>query len=167
RRGDVLQVDAAEPGGDDLHGPHDLVDVLGVEADRPGVDAGEPFEQRRLALHHRQRGRRADVAEAEHGRAVGDHRHAVPLDGEPPDVLGVAGDRHGDPGDAGRVGHGQLVAVAQRHLRLHLDLAAEMHEEGAVADLVDAHALDLAEVVYVDMGAVGVIGGVVYAAAQL
>ena len=47
RRGDVLEVDAAEAGGDQLDGAHDLVDVLGVEADRPGVDVGEPLEQRR------------------------------------------------------------------------------------------------------------------------
>ena len=46
---------------------HDLVGVLAGQADRPGVDVGEPLEQRRLALHHRQRGARADVAEAEHG----------------------------------------------------------------------------------------------------
>ena len=55
RRGDVLEVDPAEPGRDRLDDVHDLVDVLGVQADRPGVDAGEALEQRRLALHHRQR----------------------------------------------------------------------------------------------------------------
>lgn len=39
RRGDVLQVDAREAGGDGLDDRDDLVGVLGVQADRPGVDA--------------------------------------------------------------------------------------------------------------------------------
>ncbi|GAA2780562.1 hypothetical protein GCM10020219_060120 [Nonomuraea dietziae] len=156
RRGDVLQVDAAEAGRDGADDGDDLVDVLGVEADGPRVDAGEALEQRRLALHDRQRGGGADVAEAEDGRAVGDHGDAVALDGEAAGVLGVAGDGHGDAGDAGGVGHRQLVAVAQRHLRLHLDLAAEVHEEGPVGDLVDDDALDRLELVDDLLGVVGV-----------
>ena len=88
RRRDVLQVDPGEPGRDRPHHRDDLVDVLGVQAQRPGVDAGEPLEQRRLALHHRQRRLRTDVAQPQHGRAVGDHRDAVALDrqagGRPP-----------------------------------------------------------------------------------
>ena len=43
-----------------------------VQADRHGVDAAELLEQQRLALHHRQRGERAEVAEPEHRGAVGD-----------------------------------------------------------------------------------------------
>ena len=39
RRRDVLEVDAGEHRSDHLDGTHDLVDVLGVEAQRPGVDA--------------------------------------------------------------------------------------------------------------------------------
>ena len=87
---DVLQVDAAEAGRDELHRPDDLIGVLAVQADRPGVDVGEALEQGRLALHHGQRGVRTDVAQAEHGRAVGDHRDGVPLDGQPARVLPVA-----------------------------------------------------------------------------
>ena len=64
RRRDVLEVDAGEAGGDRGDRLDDLVDVLGVEAHRPGVDVGEALEQRRLALHDRQRGVRTDVAEA-------------------------------------------------------------------------------------------------------
>ena len=78
---------------------HDLVDVLGVEADREGVDAGEPLEQRRLALHHRQRGDRAEVAQPEHRRAVGDDRDGVALDGQP---AGVARGSRRAPGRPGR-----------------------------------------------------------------
>ena len=43
----------------------------------------------------------ADVAQAEHGGAVGDHGHAVALDGQPADVLRVGGDGQGDPGHPG------------------------------------------------------------------
>ena len=64
RGGDVLEVDAAEAGRDRLHRRDDLVDVLGVEADRERVDAAELLQQHRLALHHRHRRARADVAEA-------------------------------------------------------------------------------------------------------
>ncbi len=99
RRGDVLQVDAGEPGRDRLDHLDDLLGVLGVQAERPGVDAGEPLEQRGLALHHRQRGLRADVAEAEHGGAVGDDRDAVALDRQPAGVVGVGRDRQADPRD--------------------------------------------------------------------
>jgi hypothetical protein len=117
--------------------PHDLVGVLRVEADRPGVDAGEPLEQRRLALHHRQRRRGPEVAEPEYGGAVRDHRDRVALDGEAPDVLGVVADRQADRGDARRVGHGQLVAGLQPDLGAHLDLAAEVQQERPVAHLAD------------------------------
>ena len=55
----------------------DLVGVLGVQADRHGVDAAELLEQHRLALHHGHRGGRADVAEPEHRGAVGDDRDGV------------------------------------------------------------------------------------------
>ncbi len=65
-----------KPGRDHLDRLHDLVGVLAGQADRPGVDVGEPLEQRGLALHHRQRGAGPDVAEAEHRRAVGDHGDA-------------------------------------------------------------------------------------------
>ena len=64
RSGDVLEVDAAVDRGDGLDDLDDLLGVLGVQADRPGIDAGELLEQRGLALHDRQRGGRADVAEA-------------------------------------------------------------------------------------------------------
>src|SRR4029079_14041828 len=63
-RRDVLEVDAGKDRGDHLDRAHDLVDVLGVEADRERIDAGEPLEQRRLAFHHRQRSEGAKVAEA-------------------------------------------------------------------------------------------------------
>ena len=74
----------------------DLVDVGGVQAQREGVDAGELLEEHRLALHHRHRGLGADVAQPEHGGAVGDDRDRVALDRQRPGRLGVVVDRADD-----------------------------------------------------------------------
>src|SRR5690606_15711994 len=112
------------------------------------VDAGEPLEQGRFALHHRQRGLRADVAQAQHGRAVRHDRNGVALDGEAAGVLGVLGDGHADPGHTRGVDHGEVVTVADRVLGLHLDLAAEVHQERTVGDLAQDDALDAAELLH-------------------
>ena len=143
RRADVLEVDAAEGGRDGLDGRDDLVRVLGVEAQREGVDAAELLEQHRLALHHRHRRRGADVAEPEDGAAVGHDRHGVALDRVLERLVGVVGDRVADPGDAGRVGHREVVAGAQRVLVALLDLAADVHQERAVGGVDDLGAVDL------------------------
>jgi hypothetical protein len=80
---------------------------------------------------------RAEVAEPEHRGAVGHDRDRVPLDRQTTGVLRMGRDGQADARDAGRVGHRQVVAVAQRHLRLDRELPAEVHEERAVADAVD------------------------------
>ena len=51
----------------------------GVELEVEDVDVGELLEEDSLALHHRLAGERADVAEAEHGGAVGDDGDEVAL----------------------------------------------------------------------------------------
>ena len=117
RRGDVLEVDAAEARRQPGHGLDDLVDVGGVQADRHGVDAAELLEQHGLALHHRHRGRGPDVAEPEHRGAVGDDRDGVR---DPGVVVGqrrVGRDRLADPGHTGRVGERQVVGAVQRDRR--------------------------------------------------
>ena len=48
-----------------------------VDLDVEHVDAGEFLEQHALAFHHRLAGKRADVAQAEHRRAVGDDADQV------------------------------------------------------------------------------------------
>ena len=69
---------------------------------------------------------------------------------------GFVDDRLADPGDPGRVDHRQVVTVADRVLGLHLDGAAEVHQEGAVGDLVDRDALDRAQRVDDPVGVRGV-----------
>ena len=78
-----------KPGAISLHRLDDLVGVLRVEADRERVDAGELLEEHRLALHHRHRGARADVAEPEHRGAVADDGDRVALDRVLEGLLGV------------------------------------------------------------------------------
>ena len=87
-----------KPGAIALHDGDDLVGVLRVEAERPGVDAAELLEQQRLALHHRHRRLRPDVAEPEHGGAVGDDGDGVLLDRQVPGRVAVLGDRLADRG---------------------------------------------------------------------
>ena len=145
RRADVLEVDAAERGRDVDDGLDDRLGVLGAQADREGVDAAELLEQHRLALHHRHRGLGADVAQAEHGAAVGDDGDRVALDRVLEGLVAVARDRRADARHAGRVGHAEVVAGADRELVALLDLAADVHLERAVGDLDQLRALDLVD----------------------
>ena len=103
-----------------------------VERDRHRVDAAELLEQDRLALHHRERGLRADVAETEHGRAVGHDSDHVRLPGVVVDEFRLLGDRAAHLRDAGRVREGQVVLVADRHGGLDGHLAAAVQRESRV-----------------------------------
>ncbi len=132
RARDVLEVDAAERRGEADDRLDDLVDVGRVERDRDRVDAAELLEQHGLALHHGHRGGRADVAEAEHRGAVRDDRDGV---GDPGVVVGqrrVGRDRLAHPGDAGRVGHREVLRIAQRDRRGDRHLAAAVQREDRV-----------------------------------
>ena len=79
----------------------------------------------------------------EHSRPVGDHRDAVAFHRQSAGVLRILRDGQADPGHARRVDHRQVVPVADRVLAVHLDLAAQVHQERAVRHLPDHHALDL------------------------
>ena len=156
RRRDVLQVDAAERRGRRLDERHDLIDVLGVEAQRERVDAGELLEQHRLALHHRHRRLRADVAKPEHRGAVGDDRDRVALDRQRPRLGRILVNRHRHTRHPGRVGHREIVAGLDRDFRVDLDLAALVHQERAVRDAVDTDALQLAHRPHDRLGVSGI-----------
>ena len=73
RRLDVFQIDAAQRGferGDDVD---EFVRVVLVQFNVEDIDVGEFFEQAALAFHHRLGRQRANVAQPQHCRAVGDH----------------------------------------------------------------------------------------------
>ena len=119
RRLDILEVDAAERRRHELDRAHDLIDVLRIEADGHGIDAREALEEDRLAFHDGQAGARADVAEAEHRRAVrhdGDH---VALRRIVVDLLRVLLDLEARLRDARRVGERQVLCRGKRHLALN------------------------------------------------
>ncbi|MCY1243783.1 hypothetical protein D9M72_568160 [compost metagenome] len=80
RGGDVFKVDAAVDGGHGLGDHNDFFSVLGVKADRPGVNVGELLEQSGFAFHDGQGRGRANVAQAKDGRAVGQDCDGVALD---------------------------------------------------------------------------------------
>ena len=116
---DVFQVDRAEGR---LQGRDHVAEAGGVglvHLDVEHVDAGELLEQDGLALHHRLAGERADVAEAEHGGAVGDHAHEVAARGVFARRIGIFDDRLAGGGDAWRVG--ECEVALRRHALGRLD----------------------------------------------
>ena len=74
---DVFEVDRAKAW---LHRADDLGQFLGVgliKLDVETVDIGELLEEHGLALHHRFRGQRADIAQPQHRGAIADHGHQI------------------------------------------------------------------------------------------
>ncbi len=126
RRGDVLEVDRAERRPQPHQRLDDLVGILGVQHDRDRVQVTVRLEQRALAFHHRQRRRRADVAEAEHGAAVADDGNQSVR----PCVAGGQGligrDRPTDLRHPGRVRDRQGALGIQRRLQLDGELARDV-----------------------------------------
>jgi proline iminopeptidase len=112
---DVFEVDAAKgwlQRGDDVHQPVEV--VLFVDLDVEHVDAGKLLEQHRLAFHHRLGRQRADVAQAQHRRAVGDDRHQVATAGVLEGVVGVFDNFLAGRGNTGGVGQRQIVLVVMK-----------------------------------------------------
>src|SRR5215217_123359 len=70
RRRDVFEVDPAEPRRDVNHRLDEGVHVPGIDQYGHRRDAGELVVEDGLALHHRHRGHRPDIAQAQHSRSV-------------------------------------------------------------------------------------------------
>ncbi len=79
RRFDVFEIDAAESRVQEAHAIDELVDVAGVDLEVDRIDVGKALEQGCLALHHRLGGERTEVAQAEDGGPVRDHRDEIAL----------------------------------------------------------------------------------------
>ena len=110
---DVFQVDAAQGG---LHRRDDLDQLVRIafgQFDVEHVHAGKLFEQAALAFHHRLGGQRADIAQAQHGGAVGDHAHQVGTGGEFSGLRGIGFDVQAGVSHARRVGQRQIALVGQ------------------------------------------------------
>jgi hypothetical protein len=78
-------------------------------------------------------------------RAVGHDRHGVALDRVLERLVAILRDGAADARDAGRVGHREVVASAQRVLVALLDLAAEVQQERAIGRVDHFRALDGAD----------------------
>ena len=122
---DVLQIDTAEGRSNGLDRSDDLLLRLGVQADGERIDAAELLEQDTLALHDRQTGLGADVAQTQHGSAVRDDGDSAALHRVGVDVIGVCLDLAARLGHAGGIGGGQRIAVLAFAKALHGDLAGE------------------------------------------
>ena len=135
RRGDVFEVDAAQTHREIGNGVDDFLGVLRAQANRVGVNAGKFLEQHRLAFHDGHRGFRADVAEAQHRRAVADYGDGIALDGQLPGFVVLLGDGGTHARHAGRVSHREGVPRRQRHLVLDGNFSAEMQEKNLVRNV--------------------------------
>jgi len=120
---DVLKIDAAEgrfQRGDDVD---ELVGIEFVDFNIEYVDAGELLEKYALAFHHGFAGKWADVAEAEHGGAVGNDRDEVAACGVERSSPGVADDFVAGRCDAGGIGKREIGLVGERFCGSYRDLA--------------------------------------------
>ena len=121
--GDVLQVDAPEGAGDELDGADDLVHVVALDAQGEGVHPAELLEEHAFALHHRHARLGADVPQAQHRRAVGDHQAQVPPPGQLIALVHILLDLQAGLGHAGGIGQGEIVGVPHLDGGDHLNLA--------------------------------------------
>jgi len=90
---------------------YQLGGVLLVDLDVEHVHARELLEQDGLAFHHWLGGQRANVAQAQHGRAVADHCDQVAARGVAEGVGRVLDDLFAGRVHAGRVGQREIVLV--------------------------------------------------------
>src|SRR5208283_2993272 len=102
---DIFEVDASERGLHHLYCQDQLVRVFRIQLEVEDVNIGELFEEHCLALHDGLSGKRADVAKAKYGSAVGHDRYQVTLCGVVEYLLGHAFDLPARVGDTWRVGH--------------------------------------------------------------
>ncbi len=81
------------------------------------------FEQYAFAFHHRLAGEGADIAEAEHGGAIGDHRHQVAARGHVTGFGRIFDDGHAGCRHAGRISQRQIALAGKAFGGHDLDFA--------------------------------------------
>src|SRR5699024_6664993 len=136
----ILKINADILCGDRFTEGDDLFGVVGVQSNWPSIHSGELFKQNRFALHDRHCGLRTNVAQSQHGAAIGYHRYGIALDGEVSSIGFIFGDRLADPSDSWRIGPGEVIAVAQWHLGFRFEFAAQVHKKGAVRNISNGSA---------------------------
>ena len=108
-RGDVFEIDAAEGRfhqGDRLD---KLVGIFGIEFDVDRIHVGKAFEQHRLAFHHRLRGQRTEIAEAQDRRAVRNNGNKVRTGRIASRILGIGRNRFHRSRHTGRISEAEIT----------------------------------------------------------
>ena len=112
-RFDVFQVDGAKGGLQRSNDLHQLDGVFFVDFDVKHINAGKLFKQHRLAFHHRLGCQRPNVAQAQHGGAVGNDCHQVAPCGVFVGSIRVFDDFLARRCHARRIGQRQIALIRQ------------------------------------------------------
>ena len=122
--GNVLEVNAAEAAREKIYGSYELVNVLCLDAKGECVNVGKRLEECALTLHNRHTCLRADIAETENGRAVGDYRNEIVTSGELKGLGDVLLNLKTGLCNTGGVCKREILRVSERRSRDNLDLSA-------------------------------------------
>ena len=122
-RGNILQVDTAKGTADIIHRLYKFVHVLGAHTQGEGVYAAEFLKQHAFALHDRHTGLRANIAQTQYRRAVGDHRYHIPAASQLPAFVVICLNRQARLCHAGGVGQGQGILVVHLGPRYYFNFA--------------------------------------------
>ena len=120
---DVLEVDATEGLRNVDDGVDEFLRVFGVHFDVKHINTGEGLEQQPLAFHDGFAGQSTDVAQAEHGSAVGNHGDEVAFGGVAVSVFRSLLNFQTGIGHAGGIGQTQLVSGGMGFGRYDLDFS--------------------------------------------
>ena len=127
--GNVLQIDAAEGAGNEVYGVDKFVHVLGLDAQREGVHIAEGLEQGALALHDGHTGLGADVAQAQHGGAVGNDGAQVVPPGQLVRFTHILLNLQTGLGHTGGIGKAQVILGGHGDCCHHFDFALPLPME--------------------------------------
>ena len=117
-RCDILQINAAEGGGQIADCLNDLLSILGIQTDGKGIHAAELFKEDTLALHNGHSGLRPDIAQTKYRTAIGNHGHQVTLCRITIDIFLLLMDTATGLCHSRRIGSTQVIPGFQRNLAL-------------------------------------------------
>ncbi len=125
RRFDILQIDPTKGRLQRRHHVDQPVGIQLVHFDIKHVDPGEFLKQYPLPLHHWLTRQRADIAQPEHCRTVGDHRHQVGTGGVFIRRQRIGGNLKARRSHAGGVGQRQIALGGERLSRGNLNFSRD------------------------------------------
>ena len=125
RRCDIFEVDTAEGRLQRCNDVDKFVRVKLIDFNIEYIDTGEFFKQNAFTFHYRLTGQRADIAQSQHRRAVGHHRHKVAAGGIFIGCQRILLDFQTGGGDTRRVGQSQIALGSKRFCRGDLDFSGD------------------------------------------